>query len=246
MNSSIHIYLNTKDRVSGTNTNGTFILSQSELSSHKYGISLESAVIPNLEYPVNRSNNNIYFKENGGATLVATIPQGVYNASELSAELKSALEAVGALTYTIIYVDTTKKYSFNVGIGNTIQFVSGQNSINNVIGFPETGSDVLSSITSQYPVRLDGIEYCDLQLGGVPSNTNISSSQPNTSTIARVPILEQFSGVVYYVNPDNHSFLTIQHDLLYRIRYRLVAPSGRDLILPSNVDVSLVLRCETV
>jgi hypothetical protein len=60
--------------------------------------------------------SKLYFDE-GGAELTATITAGDYNADTLCAEIKTQMEAAGALTYTVTHDDTSKLFAI-AGSGN--------------------------------------------------------------------------------------------------------------------------------
>lgn len=57
-------------------------------------------------FVISSSNKKINFSE-GGGELTATLTEGDYTATELAAEIKTALEAAGAATYTVTYSTTT-------------------------------------------------------------------------------------------------------------------------------------------
>lgn len=239
--SSIHIYLDTRQKnIGGSNSDFSFTLPNSELRGHLLGLSVESCTIPVLEYPINSNNNIVYFRENGGGILTATIPPNNYTGSELAETLKSIMDTAGTLTYTITYDDQSKKLDFLVGLPDTFELLEGENNSLYVLGFSEATSSLTAHV-STHPVRLDGSEYYDLEILGV-QHDNIHSNN-NSSTMARIPLLERFSGISYYVNPDNSSFITVNHDLFYRIRIRLLRPDGKLADLPDTAYVNLVLRC---
>ena len=58
-NQSLHLFLDTRDRVSGSASNASFNLSNANLVGGMYGLSLESVILPNLEYNINETNNKI-------------------------------------------------------------------------------------------------------------------------------------------------------------------------------------------
>lgn len=53
-----------------------------------------------LAFDIDSTNNTILFNE-GGSTLTATITSGSYTLSSLASEIKTQLDAAGALTYTV-------------------------------------------------------------------------------------------------------------------------------------------------
>lgn len=67
-------------------------------------------------FVITSSNRKINFKESGGGSeLTATLTTGSYTATELAAEIKTALEAAGAETYTVSYSTSTGKWTIATG-----------------------------------------------------------------------------------------------------------------------------------
>jgi len=59
-------------------------------------------------FTVTRDNQNIDFNE-GGSPLLAVLNIGAYSATEFVAEIKRAMDAAGALTYTVTFNRSTRK-----------------------------------------------------------------------------------------------------------------------------------------
>jgi hypothetical protein len=84
-------------------------------------------------YVIDATNNKIDFTEDGGAELTATLSSSTYilgassaTAGTLCAEIKTALEAAGAGTYTVAYSRTTKKITISVATGaSAVVFLFG-------------------------------------------------------------------------------------------------------------------------
>jgi hypothetical protein len=69
-----------------------------------------TAGLPGMYFIVSAANNKLDFGE-GGAELTATLTNGTYTAAALAAEVKTQLDAGGALTYTVTYSATTRKFT---------------------------------------------------------------------------------------------------------------------------------------
>lgn len=242
VNNSLHIFLDTRDKVYGSASNCQFTLSNTNLVGGKYSLCLQSAIIPNLEYNINSSNNKLYLSENGGGTIIISLEIQNYTAVELAVELQTAMNNAGSLTYSVSYLTKPKKFLFSVSLPDTFQILEGPLSVNNNIGFL-TNSDIGTAIESDVPVRLDGCEYVDLTISGLTHNYNISSRRENYM-VARIPILEQFGGIVYFLEPDTHNYIEVDNDLFYRFQINLTKPDGTNFNLPDNAHISYVFRCE--
>ena len=103
----------------------------------------------NNVYNVDDSNDEIYFDEDsGGALPVATLTHGYYaSADDLGAEIKVAMEIIGAGTYTVTFDDTTNLFTVTVSVGaSDFLFLWGSNSTepiaNDLMGFRAVDSAV--------------------------------------------------------------------------------------------------------
>ena len=212
-------------------------------AASNYSLSLESAIIPNLEYNINQYNNKLYIRENNVTNLVATIPIKNYSAEQLRSELETQLNAASALTYTVSYVEQTKKYTFAVPLPDVFRILDGSNSINKAIGM-QGESSLGAAVTSEFPIDLAGTPYVDLELMSVP-NGNMHSAGSN-QVFARIPINEPFGYYINYVNPDTSQSLRFSEDILYSLRIRLMRPDGKKLDIAQSADVSLVFKAAPI
>jgi hypothetical protein len=198
-------------------------------------LSVQSFNCPNLVYPINTFNNKLYFKEAGGATLTATIPAGNYDGSTILTVLKTQLEIIGILTYTVSLDQATKLLSISA-TGN-VQFVSGANSIYRELGFVVPTSNA-SSITGSYPINLSGSNHIDIQTD-IGSHNYAASGKNNI--LFRVPLTVGFGGQIYYDNTES-DFMRISTDNLRNLELRLLDDRGRPWLLPPTAIVSIVLK----
>ena len=104
----------------------------------------------------------IYFDE-GGAELEATIVAGDYNATTLCAAVKTAMEAAGALTYTVTHDDTTKLFTI-AGSGNfSLHLSTTASAAWGALGWT-SGVDTASAAThtaEELRVHTSEFLYCD-------------------------------------------------------------------------------------
>lgn len=97
-------------------------------------------------WEITSSNNTLVFRETNAINLTATITASNYSSdSALFAAIKSALEAVGASTYTISRDSTTNKIKFEsdgAGGGGIFELVwTSSTALAAVLGFDETTDD---------------------------------------------------------------------------------------------------------
>jgi hypothetical protein len=98
-------------------------------------------------FVVGDTNKYIDFDE-GGAELNATLTLGTYTADALCAEMKTQLDAEGALTYTVTYSEATRKFTIAASASFTIRWSTGTNAANDVsdmCGYNDAANDTGAS-----------------------------------------------------------------------------------------------------
>ena len=116
-------------------------------------------------------NDRIDFDE-GGGELTANLTPAVYTADSLAAHLKTIMDAAGAHTYTVEYLETgasVNKFKITDGTGTVaLPWLTGTNtarSVGDTIGFDVTADDgAAASHTADY-VRIHTDEYLVGDLG---------------------------------------------------------------------------------
>ncbi len=237
------IFISSRNKFNG-NTNSDFQCAFTDAGQRyqratMYSISLESAILPNLETNINLYNNRLYVRENGITNYTITIPERNYSASELAVQLETSLNDASGLSYDVIFNEQTKKFTITVALPNTFQILDGDASVNRLLGFVGA-TNIAATHTSAYIIDLSGISYMDIELLGVP-NGNLHSNKLR-NIFARVPMAEPFGYYVSYINPDAEPSLRFTEDILYSLRIRLRRPDGQLVILPENSEVSIVLK----
>lgn len=130
------IIISSRDREFGTTNN--FSVRMNNIT-HIEKLSIRKIVIPMTWYPINQFNNRLDF--NDGTLRPITIPEGVYTASSLAAEIQSLMNASpSALTFTVVFNNVTKKITINETSGptNFILDLNISNSIYEIIGFTQS------------------------------------------------------------------------------------------------------------
>ena len=206
-------------------------------SSRDSAISLQSIILPNLVYPVNSNNNTVVFSEDGAGSFTATLTPGSYTSSEFISELKTQLDAAGANIYTVLYDSTTYKITITTS-GTSVQILEASTSLK-VLGFPSTGSADASSITSSYPIRLDGSQYIDI-ITSLPSGNIVSDNRP---VFARIPLAVAYGELLFHEFEVKQS-LPLRHDSIITLDMRLTDDEGNSFELPINANVQYTFYIE--
>ena len=232
-----YLILNSIDSINANEpNNSTFILSNFKKELVHSKVCLSQVILPALEYPVNARNNMLVFQEDGVATnLTATLEVGSYNATELATQIKTQLDTIGANTYTISYDEISYKYTITTD-GTSVKFINDESTCFKLLGFPTTDTSFASSLTSSYPIRLDGTQFVDI-VGSLPSN-NLSSD--NRPVLYRIPIDSSFGSIIYY-KPPNEEWIDVKGDI-NTLDLRLIADDGRPYDLPANCEVQYTFQ----
>lgn len=232
------LYLDTRDSLFTTPHDASWNLRISNNDAPFHRIALKSILFANTRPLVHSSNKTLVFQEDGTATdLTATLTEGTYNANELATELKTQLDATGANTYTITYDSKTFKYTIATD-GTSIK-LTGDSTMLDLIGFaPQTGFTA-TSITSDYPVRLDGTQYVDILADFA---VDCISSNGLTNVFQRIPVETSIGNLVYY-EPETLDYRTIGVDSLNSLQLRLRDDRGSPFVLPatSHIQYTFVL-----
>lgn len=244
MNTVKHLFLDTQDKNTGTtNYLPEFSLDVGKNLQGHFKIGLKSCVIPNLVYPITSQNNTFVFAEGGGANIVSTLTVQNYTGSELATELQTVLNADGALTYVVAYDSQTGKLTV-APTSSTVQFKTTHASFTAgfVLGFDTTSDTVdASSITTSYPVRLDGSMYVDIEMAG--ASTKSITSKNTSSPFVRIPLTSSFGSIISYENTDiSDNLLPIDASSLSNLRLRLRDDTGANWVLPNTAYCSFVFN----
>lgn len=167
-----------------------------------FSIELLSAIVPKSDYNINSNNNTIYFSENGGSEITASIPEGNYTITELLTAIGSAMTSSSGLswTYTATYDSKTNKITITTGnvirifelyfIGGTEKYGESSTrstyklySIGSTIGFTRTDLTGSYTYTGTNQYNLTGENYLMLKMenfgtmiGTETSNKSISGA----------------------------------------------------------------------
>jgi len=169
------------------------------------------------------TNDKLDFDE-GAAEIVATITAGVYNADTLATEIKTQLDAGGALTYTVVYSDETNKFTISASGNFTIRWNTGTNrptalggtgkTIAPTIGYGTAADDNggASTFTADY-VRIHSEEWLKFNLGSAQDIQAFIIKNNNFSSTATVKI-QGNSSDAWGSPATTYTFGTIDADIM--------------------------------
>ena len=171
-------------------------------------IKFKTFVFPTSFYSVYDANKTAELSEDGGAWTSFTLTKSNYTASTIVTEIKTALETVGAGTYTVtIDTYTGKLYITATGITSfSIRFTSNSRAHEKIWGILEGTSSPQIPATLSYSssavVQLWGPDCLLVKsptLAKMMAKNNIDVSDGNTNVLMRVPIVSTvFSQDVHF------------------------------------------------
>jgi len=102
-----------------------------------------TAGLPGMYFIVSAANNKLDFGE-GAAEITATLTNATYTGAALAAEIKTQLDAGGALTYTVTYSATTRKFTIAAGGNFELKWFTGTHKATDcstLCGFSDAADD---------------------------------------------------------------------------------------------------------
>ena len=248
------IVINSRDKISGSNTDFTVQFNDS-LSQEVLKIVVKEIFIPNQFYNIEndgkRKNNTLILNQNGLGEVGITVTEGQYNIDSLMVALKTAIDAVlvdGAIV-TITKNNTTNKLTFTftgsvTPANNNVSFVS-TSLLKSLMGFEDT--IVQQTILSMpYPWNLNQLQYVQIHSPELASAHGMDASANTTINLLETLSLTfaGFGGVAYKQSNDDelHEILYDDQRVLQQIRIKLRDSDGNILSLPPNHHCTIIVK----
>jgi hypothetical protein len=188
------VYINSNNRISGTNEN-FFISDSNRYSLPPQYVKLVSASIPYTWYSISTSNSSLSVSEPPSITqTVITIPSNNYTGTTLATALQTALNSAGLThTYTVTYSGTTNLFTISA-TGNFILHFAASGSLASQLGFASnstttSATSVTSTMQAQFLTDYE-IFICSNLVSGIDNGYAefVSGSAINSQILAVVPI----------------------------------------------------------
>lgn len=209
-----------------------------------YRMSIQSAEIPNLVYPVNRFNDQVYFTENAGPVITTSLTRKNYDGNELATVLATVMTAATTVaeTYTGTYDIYTKKITISAAGATAITFEDGASNSAEITGFTNFGQILIGGGVAENVVRIDGTEYIDILTN---LNTSNYSSNGSSNVLFRVPMNTSFGTVVFQQNATT-DFIFVSSSSMNTFSIFIRDAQGRPFELPPNANCSFVFKLEAI
>ncbi|MBW2638381.1 MAG: hypothetical protein JRC86_12885, partial [Deltaproteobacteria bacterium] len=131
--------------------------------------------------------------DEGGAELTATLTKADYNGQTLATEIKSQLDAAGALTYTVTYSESTCKFTIAASGNFTLRWNAGTHKaadISDLCGFDDAADDTGTDSYEADNVRIHYPKaYADLDLSTAYEVDFIAILNHNISDSATIKLI---------------------------------------------------------
>ena len=244
------IVINSRDKISGTNSNFRVQI-QDSISQEVLKILVKDVFVPNQFYNVDADNNTLDLNQNSLGLVQAIVTPGQYNIDEFIVVLKNAIEAVlidGAI------VDITKNTNTNK---LTFTFTTATNPLNNNVSFLDTSTmkELIGFNTTipentvlnmPNPWNLNPLQYVQIHSQALASNHGMDGGANTTIGLLETISLNEtaFGGVAHRANADDELAEIIYDDqrALNTIDIKIRNASGKILTLPDNHHISIMVK----
>lgn len=243
------IVINSRDKISGNNSNFTIQL-QDSISQEVLKILVKDVFVPNQFYNVDATNNTLDLNQNSLGVVQAIITPGQYNIDELIVALKTAIDAVliGGVMVAITKNTNTNQLTFTftggVPANDNVSFID-TSTIKELIGFSATIPEN-NTLTMPNPWNLNPLQYVQIHSQALASNHGLDGGANTTIGLLETVSLTEtaFGGVAHRQNNDDELAEIIYDDqrALNQIDIKIRNASGKILTLPDNHHITIMVK----
>ncbi len=239
------IIVSSRNKTYPTDTNGNFTISfnNAQLESFK-AFRVKTVTVPYKMYPVNNTNNIIYFQESTGPLVAAQISPGYYTITTILAQINSVMNSASpnSQTYTATYDNTLDRITITSSGTFSLQFSNTVNSASSVLGFSHTNTSLnLSNIGNNGPIlSIDCLYLRSSYISSQLLKGNILNNSI-TNIIQTIPINVSFNElIIYTAQDDSLQQLTMSNKFLNQIDFQITDFNGNIYDLNgSHVNIEL-------
>ena len=248
------IVINSRDKISGTNSDFTVQFNDS-IAQEVVKIICKEIYIPNQFYNVEndgkRKNNTLVLNQSGVGELTITVPEGQYNIDTLIITLKTLIDniLIDNAIVTITKNNTTNKLTFTFSgattpANNNVSFVD-TSLIKSLIGFDAT-IPAVAIVNMPYSWNLNQLQYVQVHSPELASTHGMDAGANTTINLLETVSLNStgFGGVAYkQANDDElHEIIYDDQRVIQQVRIKLRDSDGNILSLPANHHCSIIVK----
>lgn len=183
------IRLNSNDKTANSASNSDFYVDLKEkfLLQQVKTVSVHHAIVPNVFYNINSSNNSITFTETTQVEQTVSIPEGQYVLSDLQTQVALAMNtAMVGSVLTITQSSLSKKLIFTY-VGNTVA-LNPASTIAPVLGLiSDLGAQAVQ--TMDYIANLRGLSEVYIHSNTIAQGHLVDGNSGLVSTLCSVPLV---------------------------------------------------------
>lgn len=244
------IVINSRDKISGTNSNFR-VQFQDSISQEVLKILVKDVFVPNQFYNVDADNNDLELNQNSLGAVQVIIALGQYNIDELIVALKTAIDSalIDGCVVAITKNTNTNQLTFTFSsatnpLNNNVSFVD-TSTIKELIGFTTTIPEN-AVLTMPNPWNLNPLQYCQIHSQALASNHGMDGGANTTIGLLETISLTEtaFGGVAHRQNNDDQLSEIIYDDqrALNIIDIKIRNASGKILTLPDNHHITIMVK----
>ena len=243
------IVINSRDKISGTNSNFR-VQFQDSISQEVLKILVKDVFVPNQFYNVDGDNNTLDLNQNSLGLVQAIVTPGQYNIDELIVVLKTAIDAVliGGVMVAITKNTNTNQLTFTftggVPANDNVSFLD-TSTIKELIGFSATIPEN-TILTMPNPWNLNPLQYVQIHSQALASNHGMDGGANTTIGLLETVSLNEtpFGGVAHRQSNDDELAEVIYDDQrpLNVIDIKIRNASGKILTLPDNHHITIMVK----
>ncbi len=239
------VIIRSANRDTGTAENFTITDSGDVFTNVPTSVRLSSAIIPYTWANVGPAfGNTVDFTGTVSGAHTIVIATNNYSGTTLATALQTQMSAAAAPdVYTVTFDSVTNKFTISSTETFTIDFTQ-PNNMHVILGFPEAVTPLSNTITSTSVAGFvvdKGVLICSNLINGIDNGMInwVSGPPPNSQTLAYMPIVGPWSGIIDFVNPfDVPSFIITNSDFSLEprttpraLQFWLQFPSGTQVDL---------------
>jgi len=206
MSKKTHLYIYSKNRLSGSNSSSDFSIRLLNPLDDIKKIRLLNVLIPNTVYNINSNNNTFLWEESaGGGQISSTLTNGSYSAQTFATMLKTVMDADSnnSQSYTISYNIDTGKYTISSSANFSLYFSQMNSTIAKMMGFASTSDQTgSSSYTSTNVCNFSFSDFISIKITQFEDNMkkNIYGGSIYYDHTFIIPNNTNFSDIISYHN----------------------------------------------
>lgn len=247
------LFLHSYNRSNGTISNAIYNIPPSYITckeNEHIKLTITDFISKKNFYNIQNYNNKMYVIEDGINTIQITFPNSSPNYRDVMNYIVSTLNSSSSLyVYSCVFNSQTLKYTFTANptgsVGN-ICFKFSDNPCNNIVGFDSDSENYFDAgttsliLTSSNIIDVGGEEAIYLKINNIDAK-NMDDGEL-TNVIARIPILVDTGGTIFYNNLTDDYGIDISAKQLTVLNIEIVNDEYKEIEFQSDYTISIKIE----